>query len=330
MLRTSLAFSAITQRPVEVRNIRANRPKPGLRPQHLTVAKAFQEISGGSLEGAKTGSTRLHFKPGDLTPGAYTFDIGTAGSITLFLQALLPAMAATGGRWSIRVKGGTDTKWSPPWDYFNYIFLEHLSHMGMDILAKLDKRGFYPAGGGEASIVLRSTRLTPLVREERGELDIVAGKGFLSDLPLEVWERMKASILDKLIDFGSVTKEDIIVEHVLGPGDKAIGVTLWSEFQHARLGSSGLGEKGVRAEEVGERAVMPLLDDIRSGATVDIHAADQLLPYMALAPGNSAFYVREVTGHTQTNMDIISKFLDVKWEREEEEGRIGISVEGKK
>jgi len=328
VLRTALAMSAVTGKAVEVRNIRANRPKPGLMPQHLLVARAFHDICGGKMEGAKASSSRLLFSPGDPIPGSYSFDVGTAGSTTLVVQGLLPMMMHTGGRWSLNIEGGTDVLWSPSWDYFSYIYKEHLGNMGADLSVRLKKRGFYPSGGGAIFVSLRPSKFRGLVLEDRGDLMGVAGRGILSKLPLEVWERMRAAILHRLIDFGSVTEEMLSVDHVLGSPDKAAGVTLWAEFQHTRLGSTCLGEKGLRAEMVGECAVDPLLKDIVAGATLDPWAADQLLPVMALAGEESVFLLRETTEHFLTVAELVQKFLGVDVKLSKENGTTRVEVGG--
>ena len=167
-------------------------------------------------------------------------------------------------------------------------------------------------------------------RSIENELLGIVGRGLLSRLPLEIWERMQAAVLNRLIEFGNVTDSKLTVEHVMGSKDKAAGVTLWAEFEHTRLGADCMGEKGLRAEKVGENAVEPLLADIVSGATLDILAADQLLPVMATVPDKSVFYVRETTKHFLTCAEIIKKFIDIDISVNRDKGLAHVVVEGMK
>ena len=150
ILRTALSLSALLGLPVTIENIRANRPKAGLRPQHLTAVKALKEICGAEVEGMAVDSRRIAFRPGRVRPGNYFFDVGTAGSVTLILQALLLPLALAPGPSRIKLRGGTHVPWSPPYHYLAEVFLPTLALMGIQTAVRLGKWGWYPKGGGEA------------------------------------------------------------------------------------------------------------------------------------------------------------------------------------
>ena len=148
ILRYSLSLSALTLKPVRIYNIRAKRSNPGLRPQHLTAVKALATITNAHVEGDRVGSMEIYFEPRRRRPGSYRFDIGTAGSISLVIQAILPTLLFSGGYTRVDITGGTDVSWSPPIDYMRYVFLHNLSLFGARVSIKLIRRGHYPRGGG--------------------------------------------------------------------------------------------------------------------------------------------------------------------------------------
>lgn len=326
VLRMALALSSLTGREVRVFNIRAGRPNPGLARQHITAAKAVASLSQAEVEGLKPGSPEVVFRPGSLKGGTFNFDVGTAGSVTLVLQAcLLPAILADGPT-RLRVRGGTDVKWAPPSDYFLHVFLPILSRMGCTVDMRVLKRGYYPRGGGLVEVdVDPSQSLQPLSLREQGRLEGIRGIVHVSNLPDHIAQRMKRAALKALMRF-----EDVRIESPLYGPDRAVGpggsAVLWAETESTLLGSSRLAERGIRAEDVGRGAAEDLVAEISSGATLDVHAADQLLPYMSLAQGVSTFLVREVSGHLQTLLWLLPKFLDVDFRMEEVDRRTRLDV----
>ena len=302
MLRTSLAFSAITGKPVIIENIRANRPKPGLARQHLTGLNLISQICDAEVTGAEMGSTGVEFHPNKIKHGQYSIDIGTAGSITLVLQTILPALASIEGDSIIHLIGGTDVKWSPPVDYYKLILFPLLVKMGLKCQLKIEQRGYYPKGGGKVTVSISSKgKLKPLELQEFSEPRDIIGIVNISGLSVKIAERVGSSVLDY---FPEAT---IHIQHKKIVPSQGIGIVLATTDSRTILGTSALGERGKPAEEVGKEAADNLLAEIEGHGSVDVFASDQLLPYMALAGGKIS--AREFTGHAKTNIDIIEKFL---------------------
>lgn len=333
IIRTAIALAAITGKEVEIKNIRANRPKPGLAAQHLHAVKAVEKLSGGRTEGLELRSTRLKFAPAALKGFEGEIDIGTAGSITLLLQCLIPVALFADNETKVRINGGTDVKWSPPIDFYTNVFLKAIRKMGCDVQIDLKRRGYYPTGGG-----LVDARITPshcgalphdpaspvraylkgIVLKENEREGIVKGVSHCCGLPAHVAERqMKAA--ERILNAAGYDTE--IKTEIENDGKRTTGsgITLWRGYKSG----SALGERGKRAELVGEEAARNIIKELESVSTVDIHLADQLIPYIALADGKSEVKVREVTKHLETNMYVTKKFLEVGFGIEKEETKEG-------
>jgi len=314
IIRTAIALAAITGKEVEIKNIRANRPNPGLSAQHVHAVKAVERISGGSTEGLALRSSRLTFSPGTLKGFEGEIDIGTAGSITLLLQCLIPVALFADRETMVRITGGTDVKWSPPIDFYTNVFLKALHEMGCEVHLDLKRRGYYPKGAGLVNVhVAPTSRVKGIVVErERGKL--INGISHSRGLPTHVAERQAraARSIVKEKGYDTQIKNDSMDAGKLTTGS---GITLWSGYKSG----SALGERGKRAELVGEEAALTILKELKSASTVDVHLADQLIPYMALADGRSELKVRELTKHLETNMYVTKQFLDVEFLIEKEE-----------
>ncbi|OGS49598.1 MAG: RNA 3'-terminal-phosphate cyclase [Euryarchaeota archaeon RBG_16_68_12] len=325
IVRMAVALSALTTTPVRVVNVRAKRKNPGLAAQHSTAIQAVGKVCGARLEGVAVGSTALEFHPGTLRGGSFSFDVGTAGSITLVLQACLPAAFAAGNV-EITVRGGTDVPWSPPLDYFGHVFLRLLGKMGGRAKVDVAMRGYYPRGGGLVRVAVEEPpEWRPLRLAPRGDIERIAGRAHISNLPEAVVKRMKSAALQRLSGFSEVRVHD----ETLGP-DRAVGpggaIVLWADTPETVLGGSALAERGKRAEKVGEEAVVELLKEIEAGATLDVHAADQVLAYVAMAKEDSEFLVREVSEHTRTMMWLLGSFLGTQFEVVQTGGLQRVSV----
>ena len=325
ILRTAVSLSVLTKKPVEISNIRANRPNPGLKAQHYVAIKSVEELCRGKSEGLEIGSSHLVFKPGEIKGGKYKFDIGTAGSIPLVFQTCLLSSIKTHEPIAIQVKGGTDVKWSPSWDYFNCIFLNLLQKMGISVNTQLMKRGYYPKGGGEAMLTINPSKdILPLFLHGKQKFSKVNGIINIANLPNEISTRMKHAAIKALIKKNLTT--DIKIEEKPSPST-GIGITLWVQSNDAVLGSTILGEKGVPAERVGENAALQILKDIDAGATIDVHAFDQILPYFVIAQEKgSTCVVREISNHAKTNMWLIKQFFDVDFEIKQNKGAFKITL----
>lgn len=336
--RVAMALSVLTGKEFKINKMRLGRKVPGLKAQHLTAIKAWKEICGAETNDVKIGSTELVFKPGRIKKGIFEIDIGTAGSITLLLQALLlPCMFAS-GKITLRVKGGTAGKWQASVDYLQNILLPHLKKFVSDISLKILKRGYYPKGGGEVLVEIWPKFKLENVGEvpkidllKQGKLEQVKGTINCSRIleKGEVAERIKKSAEETLKKLDCPVNIRIEYAESLSPGGE---IVLWTVFSKGGdvdfnnpviLGGDALAEKGKASEEVGQEAALELISEIDSEGCVDKHLGDQILMFMGLLPG-SEIKVSEITDHCKTNMYVIEKFLDVKFKVEGDE----ISVEG--
>ena len=303
ILRMSVALSALTKKPVKVFNIRANRPNPGLKRQHMVALESVAKIANARVKGLQLNSRQIEFYPGELEGGEFKFDIGTAGSITLVLQAcLLPSIFAKNETHLI-LKGGTDVKWSPPWDYFQNVIVPYLEKMGVEIETYLNKRGYYPVGGGEVEVFIKPCRKLKTIKFD-GKIEGIEGIVNIANLPVSIAERIKKSALNELQKEGM--SADIMVEET-SADCSGVGIVLWTKGKI--LGADCLGEKGKPAEEVGKEAAIKLINEIKAGVDLDENAVDQLLPYFALAEDNTEFKCRKISKHAETLIWLIKKFL---------------------
>ncbi len=308
ILRTAVALSAVTGKPVEIDNIRRSRPKPGLAPQHVKAVESIAAICDAEVRGSSLHSTRLSFTPGKIKGGNYDIDIGTAGSIPLLLQCLMPAAMHALSPLNIRIIGGTDVSWSPTIDYLRFVTLGALSRIGYSCDLKLICRGYYPRGGGCVEAIINPSVLKKAGFEEN-TCDTVEGISHSSGLPAHVAERQAASAEKILRQEGYNTRVSIESKDEASTGS---GITLWC----GTAGGTALGKPGLKAEKVGSIAAIAILSELKSGAGVDIYLADQVVPYIALAGGGS-FTTRMITPHTRTNIWVTEQFLDVKFKIEE-------------
>ena len=324
ILRYAVALSALTKKPVEINNIRANRPVPGIRPQHHTAISCIKSICNGAIEGLSIGSSKLTFSPGEIQPGEYKFGIGTAGSITLVFQACILGSLNTTKPITIKLTGGTDVKWAPTWDYFTKVFLPLIQKMGVSTDAQLIKRGYYPKGGGEAVLTIHpAKKLQRLQLEEEQDFKEINGIVHIANLPDHISKRMKHAALKIVVKNNIQSFIRVNKTTSFSPGT---GITLWSKSDHAVMGSTFLGERGVTSEKIGENAANQLIKEINTGATIDTFAIDQILPYMVLAEEESVCMVRELSNHTQTNMWLLKQFFDVEFEVKEQQDIIKLIV----
>ncbi len=312
IIRTAVALSVLTKQPIEITNIRSGRPIPGLRPQHYTALSCIKTICDAEIEGLSVHSTNLRFTPHDIKPGTYTFDIGTAGSMTLVFQACLLSVFHASAPLTIILRGGTDVRWAPSWDYFSHVFLPLISKIGIQTETKLLRRGYYPTGGGEATLTIRPVeKLISFIAENPQSFSEISGIIHRANLPDHISTRMKHAAIKTAMRQN--LRSTIQIE-AMPSSSAGTGITLWSTSEQTILGSTILGEKTLSAEKVGETAANHLIQEISSGATLDCYAIDQILPYLVLAPKGSTCLVREISNHTQTNMWLIKQFFSVDFE----------------
>ena len=319
IIRTALALSTLTQKPFEVTHIRENRPQPGLKAQHLTAINALKQICNAQTSPAEIGSTALRYLPQHVKSGTYIIDIGTAGSITLLLQALIPPLLIAPRKATLTMAGGTCGKWQAPIEYLELVLLPLIQRFA-NITCQTKKRGYYPKGQGLVTMMvspkvhsLGELRKSQYNLSEQGTLVSVKGISHASsDLSQKkVAERQAAAA--QLVLKKYKVPIDIQITYNSTPSTGS-GITLAARFHrsdefHTILGADELGEKVVSAEVVGTKAAQKLMAEIESGAAVDMYAADQLLPFLALSGGT--IKTSQITEHAKTNMNIIERFLPV-------------------
>lgn len=330
LVRTSVALAAITGQSVHLFNIRAKRNNPGLAPQHFTGVKAAAALCGGTVEGLEEARTReIIFRPASLRGGQFDFHVGTAGSITLVLQAVLPLAAICGEHVLMNISGGTDVPAAPPLDYFRYILLPLLLRMGVKAKIEVLCRGYYPRGGGSIAVEVEpSPAFKPLLLDKSGALAGIHGAAHISNLPAHIVHRMAVSALAELSNFPTP-----VIDCAEFGRDEAIGsggaILLAADMGNTTLGASAVAQRGVPAERLGSLAGQLLREEILSGATLDIHASDQVLIYLALGAMNgaiSSFLARSLSSHAATTIWLLEQFLPVRFDIGKQQGLVHISA----
>ncbi len=327
ILRTSLALSGVTGKPFVINHIRAAREKPGLRPQHLLSVKAAAAVSRASVEGADLSSTEIRFQPSGLFPGAFHFDVsatqGSAGSVSLVLQTILPLLSFAEEKSTVQVTGGTHVPWSPSFHYLSLVSVPLLKRLGVSAGFDIFSWGWYPAGGGSVTARIEpAPAIRPLIMTDRGKLIRARGISAISNLPKHIALRQRERALSTLGRNGIEGSIEILSAPSTGKGSFLF---LLAEYENVVAGFGALGAIGKRAEQVADEACEELLSHVRSTGALDPHMADQVIPYLALAPGESTFTTSRITPHLMINIWVVKQFLNVAIEvrgREGEEGRV--------
>jgi RNA 3'-phosphate cyclase len=312
ILRTALLLSLATGKPFEITNIRSKRPKPGLLNQHLAAVRAFRKVTSSTVIGDELGSTKLRFFPGKVTADKVAIDVGTAGSVTLILSSILPALSIIGAEMTIDIKGGTDTKWSPAYDYFSNVIIPLYQKLGINVQSRLLRRGFYPVGGGEVVATSQGCKKVLSLKSKEGTAKQARIRSICSNLPLEVAGRQTESAR-KLLQSHEIEVVDIETkqEPAASPGT---AITIWHVDIPAGIfvGGDAVGERGIAAEEIGRRAATSFTNSSR--APLDAHIADVAIPLLSLAEGDSEIAFPEVTGHIRSNIYTASLFTKRRFE----------------
>ncbi len=312
VLRSSLALSLVTGKPFTIDHIRAKRAKPGLMRQHLTAVRAAAEVGQCDVDNAKIGSVRLDFRPGKVRGGEYSFNIGTAGSATLVLQTVLPALMLAEEASTLTLRGGTHNPMAPPFDFLQRVYLPLVERLGPKFETTLLKHGFYPAGGGEFRVEITPVKkLSNLELTERGDILERKGRILLACLPKHIAEREKVTILQKT----GWSEESVRIETIAqsaGPGNI---VMLESFSNNVTELFTGFGEINVSAEYVAQKAVDQYREYLAADAPVGKHLADQLMLPLGIATwqgsGPSIFRTLQLTQHSRTHVDILKRFLEI-------------------
>ncbi|MHA1214007.1 MAG: RNA 3'-terminal phosphate cyclase [Candidatus Hodarchaeales archaeon] len=329
ILRLVTSLALIKQEPVRIFNIRKNRPKPGLQTQHLMGIKALAEFCGGELEGDFIGSDSLIFEPDNNWKSQLKIKISTAGSIGLILQVFqLAVIVASNFELKIDFQGGaTFGKWAPSVPYIDKVTWKLFRRLGLDYSVEIERHGFYPKGGALVSSVLgaRSNftgiRLREFKYPEKVVIESYASRHLQRNNVAERQAKAVSSLLDQH-DIEIETRTSYV--EALNPGS---GVLIYSDINDSMNGADFVGEKRLSAESVGREAYKRYFKSIETESTVDPLLADQIIPILSVASGSSEFSTPYISKHTETNIKIIQKMLDIKIEVIEEQTHQKISID---
>jgi len=325
ILRLSIALSAIVGEPLHIYNIRKKRSQPGLRPQHLEAVLAAARLCNADVKGASIGSQEIWFHPREIKGGRIEAEIGTAGSIPMLIMTVLPICAFAEQPVNLHIsKGGTDVSHSPTINYLKYVLLPILRRMGLEASIEIRRYGYYPKGGGEVTLKTQPCpHLKPLILEKFGEIEEISGVSvctFLADRKVALRQAKEAERLLKIRGFDPKIR---VFNDFSNPIQKGSSLVLWARTDTGvLLGSDAIGEIRKPSEAVAREAVKNLLDEIQAKPTVDIHLADMLIPYVALADGESAYSTRFITDHMESNMWLVNEILGVSFDLKEHEGLV--------
>ena len=316
ILRLSIALAAITGEPLHIYNIRHKRKQPGLRPQHLESVNTATKLCNAETKGVTLGSSELWFKPSSIISGEVRAEIGTAGSISMLLLTVLPICACAKNNVRVHVlNGGTDVRYSPTINYMKHVLLPTLERMGLHASLMVKRFGYYPKGMGEAILdVIPVSTFKSISMEEFGEIREIEGVSVCTFLEKQrVAERQAEEANENLRKHGYNSKIRIVNDQS-NPFQKGSSLVLWAKTTtDAILGGDAIGEVRKSSEAVGKEAAENLLKETETKATVDVHLADMLVPYVALARGSSTYLTREITDHIDTNIWLTEKILDTKF-----------------
>ena len=322
IVRTALSLSCLLKKPFRIFNIRKGRKKPGLMPQHLTCVRAAQLISGAEVKGDQTGSIELLFSPCDVKGGYLSFDIGTAGSTSLVLQTLIPALAFSQQKTMLTLKGGTHVPLSPSFHYLNGVFVHFLEQIGIRVQLSIESYGFYPRGGGIVRAdIFPAKNIKSLQVMERGDVLRLQGYSAVGNLPLSIADRQKNALVRKINEEINDINISPLIE-LLGVPSVGQGTFVYieSKSEHSISGFTALGARGKKAEVVGEEAAEEFIKYYTTGAALDHHMADQIVLYLSMCNEESAFTASAVTNHLLTNLWVIGFFHKIKYSIE---GKVG-------
>lgn len=312
IVRQAVAFSALTGRPIHMVNARAKRDKPGLRLQHIRVVEAIAELVNGRAEGLTQGSQEFTFRPGSLRAGRhYGWDIGSAGSTTMLALGILPVLAFAGSSITVELRGGLFQDFAPSAFHLQHVLLPLLRDMGLRAELEIARPGYVPRGGGILRLIVHplTESLRSFVKEEVGPVTRVWGIALSSHLEeRQVSRRMAESAEGVLGDSGY--QADIEIRHDTESPQRGAALALFADRgTTVRLGADQAGALRRRAESIGKHVAKQVLDEIESGATLDRFAADQIIPFAALASGESRFIIPAATDHVLTSAWLAEAFL---------------------
>jgi RNA 3'-terminal phosphate cyclase (ATP) len=303
ILRTSLGLSLVTGKAVRIVNVRAKRERPGLMRQHLTAVEAAVRVGDARVAGAEIGSTEIEFEPRAVRPGRHAFAVGTAGSATLVLQTVLPALLVASGPSTLELSGGTHNPMAPPFDFVDRVFLPHVRRMGPSVRMKLERYGFYPAGGGRFVVEIEPVReLSRIDALERGEIRERRATAIVAGIPDSVADR-ELRMVERKLGWPSSCLVKQVLPEAYGPGNVLMLEVHGDDFGEL---CTGFGERGVQAEAVAHRAIEAMREYLAAQVPVGRHLADQLLIPLAMAGGGS-FRTLPLSRHARTNAIVLRR-----------------------
>lgn len=306
LLRTSLALAAITDRPVRVTGIRGNRPEPGLKPQHKTAVEVVATATNATTDGVSLGSEEIEFTPETPTGGELEASIDTAGSIALVFDTLLPVATRLEDSLALTVTGGTAVKWAPPLATYHHVKLPLLRQFGLQAALDRHRTGYYPKGGGKATLFVGPSTLEPLELGERGALSgaTIDSRAAQSLADQNVARRQAGTARSRLAEADVPIREEIVRSVASDcPGSS---LTIALHFEESCAGFDALGERGKPAETVAKEAAEDAMSFLETSAAVDEHLADQLLVFLALAGGTVT--TPQQTDHIESSLSLLEKF----------------------
>lgn len=306
VLRTALTLSVLTGTAFELEPVRGARPEPGLKPQHLAAIEVMAEVCDADVDGAELGSTALSFEPGSLDPASMAVDLRTAGSVTLLFDAALPLATQADESFQVTATGGTDVKWAPTVGYLRHVKLPLLERFGYDLAVDVERTGFYPAGGGEATLTVRPASPEPIELHTRGSRAGITIYSKAADAlaDADVAERQADRAVERLESAERrVDVEAVEYVEARSPGSALL---LRARYERSLAGFDALGERGKPSEDVADGAVDAMLAFDAGPGSVDRHLADQLLVPIALAGG--VVRAPTMTDHLASNAAVIDQF----------------------
>ena len=308
IVRSSIALAMVTGTPMRIENVRAGRRKPGLMRQHLTALRAAAHISGAEVEGDDIGSTAFSFSPATITAGTHRFAVGTAGSATLVLQTILPALLIADEPSEITIEGGTHNPFAPPFDFLEKAFLPLINRMGPTVDVELVRPGFYPAGGGQfIARIMPTKQLKPIDLTKRGELKTRVAKAVVANLSGDIAKRELKKVKSKM----GWPEDELQIRDAKGSRGPGNILTLEVEHEHVTEVFTGFGEAGRPAEAVANQAIKQCQRYMKSDAAAGEYLTDQLMLPLAIAGGGS-FTSTGLSRHATTHLALIRRFLEIE------------------
>ena len=304
ILRSALALSLATGRPFRIEHIRAGRRKPGLLRQHLTAVQAAARIGCAHVEGDTLGSGALAFTPQALQAGVHHFQVGTAGSTALVVQAVLPALLHADGPSELVVEGGTHARSAPPFEFLVHAYAPLIERIGGRIEATLERPGYYPSGGGRIRVRVTPGAPAALELRERGRRTAVEAVALFSQIPAHVAQR-ELNVVNKRLGWPAKSLR-VQERDAVGPGNALI---LRVQHEHVSEVFVAFAALGVTAERVARAACAEAKRYLSSDVPVGTYLADQLMLPLALGAGG-VYRTFPLSPHGQTNIEVIGMFLD--------------------